>query len=794
MARHVLKPAVRASPRAYLALPLNATDLTLTVGEGQGARFTASGRLTIGLKSTDDPETCDIVSIVGDVITLEARAANAQEWPQGTELARVWTERDWAETIDNDQDHEDRILDLERTTGTAAESLAQFDCVTPGYGGWVKACSDDPSNATGPLAIALEAIDDGETGPLLLQGVVHNPAWNVFASPGMALIVSTTTPGALEWASGTGRMTRIVGFVVDGTGTIYWNPASEDETRHYEGPVVLPWEDAGEAIAVNQVVHLASSGVWMLAKADSLANCSGPIGIAVTPGVSEEQFQVMVAGYMWSGPSGLDPGPVYISAATAGAVTQTAPEIRRVLGYAGTYRDLIVAPAPEPSFDGSVLAAAGAQSLAPLIWYRVVSSSGGNMWGPVDDDDATAWTELLGITLTTAASGGVGIRVHMAGPLTVPGFSGAVGARLYIGNGGALATTPGTCGRAIGFCLGGDRIYFDQDWLYRPLRIADGGTGTTSAPDDGEVLIGSGGAYVQRALTAADAGAAPAAKGVTNGDSHDHSGGDGGQIAYSGLSGVPSTFAPSAHKTSHATAGGDAIAPADIGAATSDHDHAGTYLPVEVLATGSNRATEAIAADQVVFYAGGGMWSIADRANADLLTATIGIAVTATTGGGQDLTVQLGGIKSITGFSGTAGLPVYIGAAGAVVQYQTGEYTRRELGISLGGTLVLLTRPNAPEPARLHSHTYTATGALVAGTHIALVDATAGAVVITLPAPQGGTLGQTFVLKKIDASANGVSFTSGGSPTIDGSTSTTPITTQYGTIRVISDGANWWIV
>ncbi|MBP6581921.1 MAG: hypothetical protein KA204_00365, partial [Chromatiaceae bacterium] len=32
---------------------------------------------------------------------------------------------------------------------------------------------------------------------------------------------------------------------------------------------------------------------------------------------------------------------------------------------------------------------------------------------------------------------------------------------------------------------------------------------------------------------------ATAAQGVTNGDSHDHSGGDGGQIAYSGLSGLP---------------------------------------------------------------------------------------------------------------------------------------------------------------------------------------------------------------------------------------------------------------
>jgi hypothetical protein len=39
--------------------------------------------------------------------------------------------------------------------------------------------------------------------------------------------------------------------------------------------------------------------------------------------------------------------------------------------------------------------------------------------------------------------------------------------------------------------------------------------------------------------SAADALYAPIAKGVTNGDSHDHNGGDGGQIAYSSLSGLP---------------------------------------------------------------------------------------------------------------------------------------------------------------------------------------------------------------------------------------------------------------
>jgi hypothetical protein len=49
---------------------------------------------------------------------------------------------------------------------------------------------------------------------------------------------------------------------------------------------------------------------------------------------------------------------------------------------------------------------------------------------------------------------------------------------------------------------------------------------------------------------------APAANGVTNGDSHDHSGGDGAQIAYSGLSGLPTLgTAAATASTDYATAG-----------------------------------------------------------------------------------------------------------------------------------------------------------------------------------------------------------------------------------------------
>jgi hypothetical protein len=42
--------------------------------------------------------------------------------------------------------------------------------------------------------------------------------------------------------------------------------------------------------------------------------------------------------------------------------------------------------------------------------------------------------------------------------------------------------------------------------------------------------------------SAGDAAYAPIAKGVTNGDTHDHSGGDGAQVAYSSLSGTPTLY------------------------------------------------------------------------------------------------------------------------------------------------------------------------------------------------------------------------------------------------------------
>lgn len=79
------------------------------------------------------------------------------------------------------------------------------------------------------------------------------------------------------------------------------------------------------------------------------------------------------------------------------------------------------------------------------------------------------------------------------------------------------------------------------------------------------------GAAAYKAVGTGSGDVAAGNRGVTNGDSHDHNGGDGAQIAYSGLSGLP-TLGTAASK--------------DVGTgsgqvAAGDHAHASTYQPLD---------------------------------------------------------------------------------------------------------------------------------------------------------------------------------------------------------------------
>ncbi len=104
-------------------------------------------------------------------------------------------------------------------------------------------------------------------------------------------------------------------------------------------------------------------------------------------------------------------------------------------------------------------------------------------------------------------------------------------------------------------------------WASLGALIAAGTAKTTPVDGDGIAIADSAASSATKYLTLtnlwtnlfkgkADALYAPIAKGVTNGDSHDHSGGDGAQIAYSGLSGLPTLGTAAAKNTG---ASGDAV-------------------------------------------------------------------------------------------------------------------------------------------------------------------------------------------------------------------------------------------
>jgi len=77
------------------------------------------------------------------------------------------------------------------------------------------------------------------------------------------------------------------------------------------------------------------------------------------------------------------------------------------------------------------------------------------------------------------------------------------------------------------------------------------------------------------------------------------------------------------------------------------------------------------------------------------------------------------------------------------------------------------------------------------------VDATSGAVTVTLPAvadvTSAGNEGRPLWVKKTDASVNAVTLDADGSETIDGAT-TKVLSSQYDVCCVVCDGAEWWVL
>lgn len=106
--------------------------------------------------------------------------------------------------------------------------------------------------------------------------------------------------------------------------------------------------------------------------------------------------------------------------------------------------------------------------------------------------------------------------------------------------------------------------------------------------------------------------------------------------------------------------------------------------------------------------------------------------------------------------------------------------------------------PALPEPASRMGPVYARTRAITAtdsvrpDDYLVLCDATAGAIMLTLPAA-AASQGRQVVAKKTDASVNAVTVEGDGAELVDGAANKA-ITGQYDSVTVLCDGAAWWIV
>ena len=144
----------------------------------------------------------------------------------------------------------------------------------------------------------------------------------------------------------------------------------------------------------------------------------------------------------------------------------------------------------------------------------------------------------------------------------------------------------------------------------------------TGAATDDVLALASDGLWKKRTLGSAAAAAitdfAPAAQGVTNGNSHNHDGGDGAQIAYGSLSGLPTLGGAAAldvGTTDGTVAAGDAPAAA-ITALKAEANPLPQYTQVEIGVACSDESTALTAGTaKVTFRLPYAMTLMAVRAN-----------------------------------------------------------------------------------------------------------------------------------------------------------------------------------
>lgn len=180
------------------------------------------------------------------------------------------------------------------------------------------------------------------------------------------------------------------------------------------------------------------------------------------------------------------------------------------------------------------------------------------------------------------------------------------------------------------------------------------------------------------------------------------------------------------------------------------------------------------------------------------------VGVAASSGSsGSAVDVRVAG--EVTGLSGlSAGNQVFASVTVPGSYQTTATSTVNQWIVSVGiakNSSTLVINPSAYSTAIknvavqgefLEMYGATSSATLNISVDVLLVDATSGPVNITLVSP-GANPNKTFVIKKIDPTGNAVTLLPAGSETIDGAPNRV-ITTQFTSVKVITDGANWFVI
>jgi hypothetical protein len=381
-----------------------------------------------------------------------------------------------------------------------------------------------------------------------------------------------------------------------------------------------------------------------------------------------------------------DPHPGYLTLAEGNTAYEAAGAVNAHVAAADPHTQY-VQPGDSPSFAGLTVTGTGPVviphihgSIAGNFYVHVRNTSGGQLTagtavyatGSVGDTDRITVAACdptdplkmpaIGLLEATLANNGDGdaVRDGELRPFNTSGYS--QGDQLYVGPGGVPVATAPASG-LVQWVGSVARVNLNTGTILVGIGAAMARVGFTGAYADlsGKPPLGT-------AAATASTDYAPASQGVTGGNNHDHNGGDGAQIAYGSLSGLPTlptgtntgdqTLANTSDATSHTvalSASGGSLQLVEGANITLTTTGTGLDAVVTVASTAAGGISDGDKGD-ITVSASGATWTIDDGAvtlakQADVATDSVFYRKTAGTGAPEVQTLAT--LKTDLGLSGT---------------------------------------------------------------------------------------------------------------------------------------------